>query len=156
MIFKEKQLILNLQKKKLSLAVAESCTGGYLSYLLTRTPGSSKVFKGGLIVYSLGAKHKLLKIPLSKLEKDHGVSAEISLLLAKNVRITLNADIGASITGFAGPGARKGIKAGTVFFGISDKKGSQVKKIIFTGDRDTIRKKAGKYLIDLLHRRLNG
>lgn len=151
---KEKNLILELRKKKLSLAIAESCTGGYLSYLLTKTPGSSKVFKGGVIVYSLSAKHKLLKIPLSKLKKTQGVSEEISLLLAKNVKIALDADIGAAIAGFAGPGAKKGMKAGTVFFGISDKNGSQVKKIIFTGDRDTVRKKAGRFMLKLLHRRI--
>lgn len=151
---KLKKVILLLKQKKLSIAAAESCTGGYLSYLLTKIPGSSKVFKGGIIVYTLLAKNKFLKIPLSELRKSQGVSNNICRLLAKNIKKYLNADIGASIVGFAGPKSKKGIKVGTVFISLIDKNDSVVKKLLIKGNRDMIRKKASLALIDLLNEKL--
>jgi nicotinamide-nucleotide amidase len=151
---KLEKLIRLLKKKKLTICAAESCTGGYLSYLLTKIPGSSKVFKGSLIVYSLEAKNKFLKIPNSLLKKSQGVSTEVALLLAKSMKKSLNTDISASVVGFAGPTAKKGVKPGTVFLCVTDKKGSDVKKVIIKGSRDTVRKKASMAVIDELYRRL--
>ncbi len=98
-----KKLITALGKRKKSLALAESCSGGYASYLLTKTPGASAVFKGAVITYSLEAKNKFFKVPYPLLKKTQGVSKEVALKLAKEVRKKFNADIGASIVGFAGP-----------------------------------------------------
>ncbi|MFH1318597.1 MAG: CinA family protein [Candidatus Omnitrophota bacterium] len=149
---KAEKVVNLLKQKKLTIAAAESCSGGYLSYLLTQTPGSSQVFKGGVIVYTLQAKTKLLKIPLSELKKTEGVSEKISLLLAKNIKKTLKSDIGVSIVGFAGPGAKKGVKVGTVYICATDKTNSITKKLLLTGNRDAVRKKASLALIDMLYK----
>ena len=152
---KLEKLITKLKKKKVSISIAESCSGGYASYLLTKIPGSSKVFKGGIIVYSLDIKNKFFKIPFPLLEKSKGVSEEVSIVLAKKVRKQFNADLGCSIVGFAGPKAKKGIKIGTVFICLADKYLVLSKKIVIRGSRDTVRKKASNILIDLLIERMS-
>ena len=149
-----KLLIEKLKARNLSVAVAESCTGGYASYLLTKIPGSSRVFKGGVIVYSLDAKKSLFKIPCQLLEKNQGVSKEIARRLAKKVREKLNSDIGSSIVGFAGPAAKKGVKTGTVFIAIHYRKHTVSKRLVIKGNRDTVRKKASHLLINLLYTQL--
>ncbi|MDP2923663.1 MAG: CinA family protein [Candidatus Omnitrophota bacterium] len=147
-----KNLIAILKNKKKSLAVAESCSGGYLSYLLTKIPGSSKVFKGSIVVYSLEAKNKFFKIPLPLLKKTQGVSNEIALLLAKRVKKVFNSDIGVSLVGFAGPETKKGIKAGTVYITVANRAGVISKKMVIKGSRDTVRKKASLFAINLLYK----
>ena len=149
-----KKLIITLKEKNQTLALAESCSGGYASYLLTKISGASEVFKGATIVYTLEAKNKLFKIPFSLLEKTQGVSKEVALKLATRVRKKLNADIGASIVGFAGPGTKKGIKIGTTFMAFSSKNKQKGKKIIIKGSRDSIRKKASAGLIDFIYKEL--
>ncbi len=149
-----KEIIQLLEAKNLTLAAAESETAGYLSYLLTKAPGSSKVFNGSLVVYSLGTKNNLFKIPQSILEKTQGVSKEIAAFLAEKSRKKLKSDIGISVVGFAGPAAKKGIKAGTAFIAISDKKEIFVSEIIAGGKRDKVRKDTAKFAADILRKRL--
>lgn len=146
---KLKKLILTLKKEGKTLALAESCSGGYASYLLTKIPGASKVLKGTLVVYSLDTKSRLLKISPSLLEKTQGVSKEVALQLAAGVRKKLDADIGAAIVGFASP--ERSRRAGTVFIAVSDKSKQKVKKLIIKGSRDIVRKKASNALADLLY-----
>ncbi len=143
-----------LRNKKLTVSAAESASGGYLSYLLTKIPGSSKVFKGSIVVYSLEAKIKFFKIPLPLLKKTEGVSGEIAGLLAIGVRKLFKTDIGLSLVGFAGPETQKGKKLGIVFFAVSDKKCTTVKKVIIKGGRDYVRKYASLMTLELLHKRL--
>lgn len=143
-----------LKTKKLTIAAAESCSGGYLSYLLTKVPGSSKAFKGSIVVYSLEAKNNFFKIPLPLLKKTQGVSEEIAVLLAKGARKSFKVDIGLSLVGFAGPEAMKDTKNGTVFFAVADKNGTVVKKAIIKGSRDYVRKKASLAVIDLLYQQI--
>ena len=147
---KPERLIKSLRKERLSLALAESCSSGYASYLLTKTPGASKVFKGTIIVYSLYSKNKFFHIPYSLLEKKQGVSGRIALTLAKKVKDIFKTDIGAAIVGFAGPKAQKGVKVGTTFLAVSAKKDTVIKKII-KGSRDQVRKKASHLLLDLIY-----
>jgi PncC family amidohydrolase len=147
-------LINKLKKKNLTVAVAESCSGGYLSYLLTKVAGSSLIFKGAIVAYSLEAKNKFFKIPYSLLKKTQGVSQNIALFLASEVKKIFKSDFGLSLVGFAGPKARKGIKVGTVFLGLVNDKEKIVKKIIIKGERDTVRKKASMELIKLLYQKL--
>jgi PncC family amidohydrolase len=146
-----KKLITKLAKEKLTITLAESITGGYASYLLTKTPGSSKVFKGGFIVYSLDAKEKLFNLQLSLLTKAQGVSKEIALNLAKKVRKKLNSNIGASIVGFAGPSAKNRVKVGTTYLAVASAKGVTAKKYIIKGSRDAVRKNASKLLINFIY-----
>ena len=149
------KLIRALKKKKLTIAVAESCSGGYLAYLLTKIPGSSKVFKGSVVVYSLDTKNILLGISKSKLKKSQGVSEEISLKLAKAVAKKLNSDLGAAIVGFAGPKAKPGIKPGTVYLAAVYQRRSLSKKAVIKGNRDTVRKKASRMTLNLISQIIN-
>ncbi|MBN3040705.1 MAG: CinA family protein [Candidatus Omnitrophica bacterium] len=149
------EIISCLKKRKLTLAAAESASAGFFSYILTKTAGSSKVFKGGLIVYSLQAKNKFFKLPLTTLQKTQGVSADIALFLAKKVKKLFNADIGVSIVGFAGPAAKKGVKVGTVYIALAFKKISLSEKLFIKGSRDAIRRKASLKLIELISNQLS-
>jgi len=151
---KLKNLIFYLRIKKLTISAAESASGGYLSYLLTKTPGSSKVFKGGLVVYSPESKNKLLRIPLPLLNKTLGVSKSISILLAKRTKQFFKTDLAVSLVGFASSPAYKGIKVGTIFMAVADRYGVVSKKILFKGDRDYVRKKASLTAIELICQRL--
>ncbi|MFO8053353.1 MAG: CinA family protein, partial [Candidatus Omnitrophota bacterium] len=87
-----KKILEICQDKKITLAAAESESGGYLSYLLTKTPGSSKVFKGSFVVYSLASKNKLFKLPKKLLKKTQGVSQEIAAYLAEKIRKKLKSN----------------------------------------------------------------
>ncbi len=151
---KLKKLISYCKKNKLKIAVCESCSGGYLAYLLTSIPQSSQVFKGGIVAYSLEAKEKLLKMPASLLRKTQGVSKEVAGLLAQRTKNLFRADIALALVGFAGPTARKGIRVGTVFMALADKEGVVVKKGNFKGSRDSVRKKASLATINLLKQKL--
>ena len=148
-----KKLIIALKEKKQTLALAESCSGGYASYLLTKIPGASLVFKGAIITYSLETKNKFFKVPSPLLTKTKGVSKEVALKLAAGVRKKFTADIGASIVGFAGP--ERSQRTGTIFIAFSDKSKEEVRKIIIKGNRDTVRKKASHFLMAFIYQILN-
>jgi nicotinamide-nucleotide amidase len=152
---KLKSLIFYLKVKKLTIAAVESVSGGYLSYLLTKIPGSSKVFQGGFVAYSLQSKNKLLRIPNQLLNKTQGVSENVSILLAKRTKQLFKTDLAVSLVGFASAPAQKGVKVGTVFMAVADRYGVISKKILIKGSRDCVRKQASLMAIDLLCKRLN-
>jgi PncC family amidohydrolase len=148
------ELIELLAKRKLTVSLAESATAGYASYLLTKIPGSSKVFRGGLIVYSLSAKHTLLGLSTKLLMKTDGVSGSIAAKLSSGVRKLLKTDIGAAIVGFAGPGCGKETKPGTFFIAVSDKKETVSGKLALSGSRDAVRKQASIRLLELIYKQV--
>lgn len=148
----QQKLIAALKEKHLTLALVESVTAGYVCYLVTTVAGASAVFKGGLVAYSLDAKHNFFKIGRQHLKKTQAVSADIALILAKKIRRLMKADIGGSVVGFAGPTAKKAIAVGTIYYAVATAKGAVVKKDIIEGGRDAVRKKASRLLIDLLYR----
>jgi len=141
-----------LKKENISIALAESCSSGYASYLLTKSPGASSFFKGAVIIYSLDSKNTFFKINPTLLKKTQGVSKEISLTLAKGVRKKFNATVGASIVGFAGPTAKKKSSLGTIFISVVKDKKMLCKKLTLKGSRDAIRKKASAQLINLIYK----
>jgi nicotinamide-nucleotide amidase len=149
-----KTLINFLLANGLTMSAAESCTGGYLSYLLTQTPGSSHVFKGAVVVYSLEAKQQFFSLPKALLETTQGVSGQVVRLLAQNCRKIFKTYFAVSIVGVAGPKSVKNFKPGTVFIAIATSKKTIVKKFIFKGTRDMVRKAAAKKAIGLLCGRL--
>jgi PncC family amidohydrolase len=121
-----------LVKKKITISVVESCTGGLLSSSLTSIPGSSKYFQLGLITYSNNSKIKLLKIPKRILIKYGAVSNEVCLLMARNLRKKYNSNISISITGIAGPGGgTKKKPVGLVYIGVGKINKTSVHKFIF-------------------------
>lgn len=140
-----------LLEKKKTIAVAESCSGGLLSYLLTDIPGSSKYFLLGVVTYSNNSKEKILNIPAQTIAKYSAVSAQVAVLMAKNVRKKVKSDFGLSITGIAGPtGATAGKPVGTVFICLSDKNKNNCRKFSFRGSRQDIRKKSAQEALRLL------
>jgi nicotinamide-nucleotide amidase len=144
-----------LQQKK-TIAVAESCTGGELSKLLTEIKGSSQYFILGVVVYSNFAKEKILKIPSKVIQKEGPVAKKTTQLLASNIRKIALADIGIGITGIAGPtGELKGKPKGTVFIAIETKNKSFCRCFLFKGSRATIRKRASLKALEILKRILN-
>lgn len=122
--------------KKLTIATAESCTGGLLAHILTNISGSSAYFNRGIISYSNKSKIELLQIP-DNLIKDYGaVSEQVAKAMAKGIRMISKVDIGISTTGIAGPtGGTKKKPVGLVYIGFSTKKDTIFKKFIFTKDR---------------------
>lgn len=140
-----------LLKNKLTVAVAESCTGGLLSGLLTDLSGSSKYFKLGTVTYSNNAKEKILKIPHHLIAKHGAVSPQIAKLMAINIRKIADTDFGLGVTGIAGPtGATYKKAVGTVFIALSKNNKTLVEKFNFRGKRNQVRKQASLAALGLL------
>lgn len=134
-----------LCEKDISFAAAESCTGGLLSGAFTSVPGSSKVFKGAVVVYSNKLKMHLLNVSPEILNTYGAVSSECAKSMVQGVLEYLNADFGISITGIAGPdGGTEEKPVGLVFIGIGNKKKQIVERYLFRGDRQAVRQRAVK------------
>ena len=126
-----------------TLVTAESCTGGGIGAALTAVPGSSKVYKGGIISYTNEVKIKQLQVPAELLDRVGAVSEEVAKAMAVGVRQALSADIAVSVTGLAGPdGDDRGNPVGTVFVGYADNNGVCSRKYNFFGNRESVRNQA--------------
>lgn len=147
-----KKIINLLKRKKLSLAIAESCTGGKLSSAITSVSGSSKVFLFGLVAYSNKAKINLLKISKSVLKNNGSVSFNCCLAMVNNLSKISKAKVCISITGIAGPkGGSKQKPVGLVFIGIKINKKVKINKFIFKNKgRSYIQKETVKKALGLL------
>ena len=146
-----KQIHSSLIKKRKTLAVAESCTGGLLSNLLTYIGKSSRYFILGVVAYSNKAKLDILAIPPGLIAKKGAVSQEVALKLAQQVKKIAKTDFGIGVTGIAGPtGGTPQNPIGTVFIAVTSKNKTISKKYRFTGNRLTIRKKSGLKALELL------
>ncbi|CDR34387.1 CinA family nicotinamide mononucleotide deamidase-related protein [Criblamydia sequanensis] len=145
-----------LKKKQLSLSLAESCTGGLASSKITSQRGASLVFKGSLIAYSNEIKEDLLNVPHETLQEKGAVSFETALAMAKNALLRFNSDIGASITGIAGPdGGTLDKPVGTIFMALAFKDSlPKVKKIQAFGSREMIREEGANRLLSFLYHTL--
>lgn len=144
-----------LIKKRKNIAVTESCTGGLLSNLLTKIPGSSKYFILGIVAYSNKAKENILKLPRDIIAQKGAVSKDVSGLLAKSVRLIAKTDFGIGVTGIAGPaGGSKEKPVGTVFISVDSKNKRICKEFNFTGSRAAIRKKSALKALELLNKLL--
>ena len=141
-----------LKKKKLKLAVAESCTGGMLSSAITSVSGSSKVFSMGLVTYSNQAKTSILKIPNQIIKKNGAVSVQCCLAMVNNLSKISKAKICISITGIAGPkGGSKLKPVGLVDIGVKIGKKVIVNKCNFKNNgRTFIQKQTVKKALNLL------
>ncbi|MEQ9466440.1 MAG: competence/damage-inducible protein A [Ekhidna sp.] len=125
-----------LKERHIKLAVAESCTGGYLSHKITSVPGSSEWFNGGFVPYSNQLKNEQLKVDNEIIRQHGAVSEPVVLALAENVRKEFRTEVGVSISGVAGPGGGTEEKpVGTVWIGYSDEKKTVAKRFQFTKDR---------------------
>ena len=126
-----------------TLVTAESCTGGGIGAALTAVPGSSEVYKGGIISYTNWVKENFLSVDPEMLQNNGPVSAPVAKAMAEGVRSALQADIAVSVTGLAGPGGDDfGNPVGTVYIGYSDCNRTESLACYFTGSRDEIRQQA--------------
>lgn len=130
------QIINEFPKKGLTLAVAESCTGGYISNMITNVSGSSNIFDRGYIVYSNAAKVDMVKVNAKDIEKEGAVSESVAEQLARNTRLLSNTSIGIGITGIAGPtGGTPEKPVGLVYIGFSTPEKTTVEKHVFKTSR---------------------
>ena len=138
-----------------TLATAESCTGGLLGALLTAVPGSSDVYRGGVISYCNAVKHGLLGVPEALLEEYGAVSWQVAEAMAEGACRAAQADFGVSTTGLAGPdGDGSGKPVGLVYVGCAGPKGLTHRELHLTGSRDEIRQQACREALALLESRL--
>lgn len=146
-----------LTEKKMTLATAESCTGGLLAKRLTDVPGSSGYMDRGAITYSNKSKEEMLGVPAKTL-KDYGaVSKETAQEMAEGIRRSAKTNLGISITGIAGPtGGTIAKPVGLVFIGLATPDGVNVKGYNFPGDRNAVRLATSQRALDLLRRYLMG
>ena len=149
-----KKFFLILKRKKLKLAVAESCTGGLLASSITSISGASKIFNLGLITYSNQAKIKFLKVNKNIIKRFGAVSHECCLAMVNNLSKISKANINVSITGIAGPkGGTKQKPVGLVYIGIKKGKKVQINKCLFKSKkRSSIQKATVKKTLDLILR----
>jgi nicotinamide-nucleotide amidase len=142
-----------LRESGRTLAVAESCTAGMLGMHITRVPGSSSYFMGGILCYSNASKVELCGVLPQQLEKHGAVSAEVAEAMARGVRNALHSNIGLSITGIAGPdGGSPEKPVGLVYIGLSDGKHTESRHRIMPGDRESIRERSTYLALSWLRR----
>jgi PncC family amidohydrolase len=133
------------------LAVAESCTGGLISHLVTNVAGSSSYFLGGVTAYANEAKVHLLGVHQETLEKFGAVSSETVIEMARGVRNALAADIGISVSGIAGPdGGTPDKPVGTVWIGLSSAQEEYARHFLWAGDRLSVKEQSARAALMLL------
>ena len=126
-----------LSQDGLTLAVAESCTGGLIGHRITDVPGSSSYFLGGIIAYAYEAKERLLNVRHGTLYEFGAVSEQTASEMARGARRALSADIGIAVTGIAGPGGGLPDKpVGTTWVAVSTRDGEWTEHHLWDGDRD--------------------
>ncbi len=146
-----------LTEKHLKVALAESCTGCFISHRLTNVSGSSAYFERGVVTYSNEAKTELLNVPGDMIEKFGAVSEEVARAMAEGVRNISRADVGISVTGIAGPtGGTEEKPVGLVYIGLSDAAGTLVKKHLFPDERTRFKDRVSQAALELLRRRILG
>jgi len=146
-----------LVRRRRTLAVAESCTGGLVSDRLTDIPGSSRYLRGSVIAYHNDLKRRCLSISAATLARHGAVSAQTAKRMAQGVRRLTGSDVGLAITGIAGPSggtARKPV--GLVYLGLADGRGAVSQRCRFLGDRPAIKAQAAQAALDWLRRHLTG
>jgi nicotinamide-nucleotide amidase len=142
-----------LRERGLTLATAESCTGGLVGARFTDVPGSSDVYVGGVVAYADQVKREQLGVPAEVLATHGAVSAETAAAMAEGARTRLGADVAVSVTGIAGPGGGSEEKpVGLVHLHAVGPAGEQSRRFDFPGDRETIRRRATVGALHLVHR----
>ena len=144
-----------LRRSKLTIALAESCTGGLVASMITDVPGSSEYFLASLVTYDNGSKTALLGVSEATL-RDHGaVSEETAREMASGARRATGADVGLAVTGIAGPGGATSTKpVGLVHFALDVRGEVVADKLIFQGDRLAVKSLAARHALGMIISRL--
>jgi nicotinamide-nucleotide amidase len=144
-----------LSERKLTIAVAESCTGGLIAHRLTNVSGSSAYFERGVVTYSDASKTDLLGVPAETIGTHGAVSRETAESMASGIQNAARTDIGLSTTGIAGPaGGTPSKPVGTVWIGIADGRGTLALKFNFGEGRARVKERASQAALELVRRRL--
>jgi competence/damage-inducible protein CinA-like protein len=152
----EERVLAECRNRGLTLAAAESCTGGLVSARLTGIPGSSDVFVGGVVAYANEVKAAELGVPEDILASHGAVSAEAAAAMTGRVRARLGADVGVAVTGIAGPGGGTAEKpVGLVYLHAQGPDGDLATDYNFRGDRETVRQRATVAALHLVRRLLS-
>ncbi len=138
-------------ERGLSVATAESCTGGLVAHLITNVPGSSGYFRGGVVSYADEAKRLLLDVGADLLAAHGAVSAQVARAMAVGARARLGADLAVSVTGVAGPeGGTAAKPVGLVYIAVADDGGVEVRRFVWSGDRAANKEASSRAAIELL------
>lgn len=143
-------LHLLLRGAGLTVATAESLTGGRLAALLTSVPGASETYVGGVVTYATGLKTELLGVPPAVVERYGVVSAECARAMAEGARRVTGADWALSTTGVAGPGPSDGVPAGTVHVGVAGPGTATALALELPGDREAVRERTCREAVSAL------
>ena len=150
------RILKKARDNNISLATAESCTGGMIAGALTDIAGSSDAFKGGIVSYSNEVKHNELKVSTETLIECGAVSEKTACEMAQGALHALEVDVAVAVTGIAGPSGGSNDKpVGTVWVGLADTNGTYAQNFLFKGSRKEIRKQTVYAALDLLHQKLN-
>ena len=140
-----------LQDRQLTLAVAESCTGGLLGHRLTSIPGASAYFVGGVLAYANAVKVKQLGVNSDVLDAMGAVSPDVATQMAAGVAALMQADLGVAITGIAGPdGGTVEKPVGLVFVALATPNEGTIRRCEFSGDRQAIKQAASEAALELI------
>jgi nicotinamide-nucleotide amidase len=146
-----------LRERGLTLATAESCTGGLIGHRLTNVPGSSDYYVGSIVAYTAAVKQRVLGVDPQTLRRHGQVSAETAREMAAGGRRALGADLGVSVTGIAGPGGgTAGKPVGLVYVGLAAAQGRWVERHVWAGDRRRNKALSAEAALDLVRRYLEG
>jgi PncC family amidohydrolase len=142
-------------ERGLTVATAESCTGGLIAKLITDLPGSSEFFRGGVVSYSNEVKMELLGVRDEELAAHGAVSAQVARSMAVGMRVRLGADLVVSVTGIAGPGGGTRAKpVGLTYIAVADATGTDVRRFAWAGDRTANRESGARAALELLMERI--
>ena len=151
----EEQFVALMREKNLTLAVAESCTGGMLSSRIIDVAGVSDVYKAGFVTYANEAKQKLIGVKEETLAQYGAVSEQTAKEMVLGAVEAAEADMAVATTGIAGPGGgTKEKPVGLVYIAIADKNGSEYRKLNLSGDRDEVRRKTCEEVFRLVAERI--
>jgi len=139
----------------LTIATAESCTGGLVAHAITEIAGSSAYFRGGFVTYADDVKRDELGVAQELLAAHGAVSAQVARAMAEGARARLGADLAVAVTGIAGPGGGSAEKpVGLTYVGVADDAGVDVRRHQWTGDRTANKRDSALAALDLLLQRL--
>lgn len=144
------RIIEGLRRQGLTLAVAESLTGGLVAAALVDQPGASAVLRGGIVAYATDLKHDLLGVDASLLAEHGAVHPDVAVEMAAGVRERCAADWGVATTGVAGPDMQDGHPAGEVYVAVVRSAGSEVRGLFLPGTRAEVRAATVRAALDLL------